>query len=71
MRPHGSSWVLMGLYRSLCNLIDSNRYIWVLIGPKASLIVVLIGLKSPDASLWIVMGPYGSLLVLMRPYGSL
>ena len=47
--------------------MDSNRSIWVLIGPYSSL-CVLIDFKwvflvpiCPNSSLWILMGPDGSL----------
>ena len=47
----------MGPYKSLCVLIDSNGFLWVLI--------------VPFASLWILMGLYSSLFVFTVFNGSL
>ena len=40
-------------YKSICVLKDSNGFLWVFVGPYASLCIQ--------------MGPYGSLYVLLRP----
>ena len=41
MRPYGSLWFLMGLYRSLCVFMDSIWFLWVLISFNASLWVLI------------------------------
>ena len=45
--PYASLWVPMGIFRSLCDVMDCNGSFWVFLGPYSSL--------------WILMGCYGSL----------
>ena len=49
-------WILMGPYKSLCVLMDSNGTVWVLV--------------SHYAAVSIFMGFCVSLCVVMRLYGS-
>ena len=60
MRFYAILWVLMDPYKSLCVLVDSNGFLWLL--------RFFIG---PFASLFVLMGPYWSLFVFTSLSGSL
>ena len=66
--------VLLGPYKSLFVVKNSNGSLWVLISPYSSLLVsngTLWVLISPCASISVLKGPYRSLRVLVHPYVSL
>ena len=72
--PCESLWVLlfviMGAYRTVCVLKDSNVSLWILIAPDESFLVFM----SPYRFLCVFRGIYGSLwffVVLTGSYRSL
>ena len=73
--PYGFQWVLwipmghygfLGLYSSLCVLMNFNGFLWVFMGFYGSLLVCI----SLSGSLWVFMGPY-ALWAFMHSYKSL
>ena len=64
-------------YRSLFVFMDFNGSLWVVIGPHASLLLVMAFnnffcvLMDSNGSIWILIGPFLSLWILIDPYVSL